>query len=278
MDVRTDEGELKLLTDLLTERYGLVFEGIRLDHLRSRLVPRLGELHLDSFLEYYHYLSFHPRRDEEHELLRARITNNETYFFRETHQFDVLVKQVIPELALRVHTEDRPLRLLSAACSSGEEPYSLVIALQNGGVAMKGLAWRVDACDLNPVRIERARRAVYERHSLRACDGETKRRYFQRQEGERYELRERHREGVHLFEANLVQPGVDRDWPVYDAIFCRNMLIYLSEAAMHQVIDLFARVLAPHGTLFLGHSESLIGKRDDIRPVNVDGSIVYRKV
>ena len=120
----------------------------------------------------------------------------------------------------------------------------MVIALQNGGLELAGVRWEIDACDLNPERIAQARRGSYEAGSLRACDDETRRRYF-REVGGRYELRERYRKGVRFFEANLLAPNGMFGWGTYDAIFCRNMLIYFGEEAFDQVIGLFARSLAP---------------------------------
>ena len=152
---RFETAEWKLLTDVIQERFGLTFGGVRCEILESRLRPRLHALHLRELRDYYHYLRFHPDRDAEFERLAPLITNNETYFFREAHHFDILVRHVIPERRDALRT--RPLRLLSAGCSSGEEAYSMVIALQNAGLELSGIRWEVDACDLNPDRIAQAR-------------------------------------------------------------------------------------------------------------------------
>ena len=149
--------DLKLLGDLIQERFGLTFDGVRQEILASRLQPRMRELRLDSARAYYEYLRFHPQRDAEFDRLPALVTNNETYFFRETRQFEILVDHVLPERKAREPA--RPLRLLSAGCSSGEEPYSLAITLHNAGLA-PGRGWEIDACDLNPERIARAREAT----------------------------------------------------------------------------------------------------------------------
>ena len=271
---RFEAADWKLLTDLIQDRFGLTFDGIRCEILESRLQPRLRELHLQSLRDYYQFLRFHPERDSEFDRLAPLITNNETYFFRESHHFDLLVRQIVPEIRPALRT--RPLRLLSAACSSGEEAYSIVIALQNGGLELAGMRWEIDACDLNPERIAQARRALYDAGSLRACDDETRRRYF-REVGGRFELRERYRKGVRFFEANLLAPNGMFGWGTYDAIFCRNMLIYFGEEAFDQVISLFARSLSPAGYLLLGHSESLLDRVSDFQPVSFGSGVVYRK-
>ena len=265
--------DLKLLGDLIQERFGLTFEGIRQEILASRLGPRLRELHLDSARAYYEYLRFHPLRDAEFDRLPTLVTNNETYFFRETRQFEILVEHVLPER--RALGPRRPLRLLSAGCSSGEEPYSIGIVLQQAGHA-PGRAWEMDACDLNSERIARAKEGAYEEGSLRACDPETRRRYFT-EEGERFRLRQRYRAGIRFFQANLLAPGFALERGAYDAVLCRNLLIYFGDAAFDRLIGLLGRSLLPGGYLFLGHSESLFDRSTDLLPVVVGGSVVYRK-
>jgi chemotaxis protein methyltransferase CheR len=265
--------DLKLLGDLIQERFGLTFEGVRQDILAARLGPRLRELHLDSPRAYYEYLRFHPHRDAELDRLPVLVTNNETYFFRETRQFDILADRVVPER--QVEAPGRALRLLSAGCSSGEEPYSVGIALQNAGHA-PGRVWEMDACDLNPERIARAKEGLYDEGSLRACDTEQRRRFFS-PEGERFRLRQRYRAGVRFFQSNLLSPGFALERGAYDAVLCRNMLIYFGDAAFDRLIGLLGRALLPGGYLFLGHSESLFDRPTDLAPVVVGGSVVYRK-
>jgi chemotaxis protein methyltransferase CheR len=183
------------------------------------------------------------------------------------------VDHVVPER--RAAAAGRPLRILSAGCSSGEEPYSVGIALQNAGHA-PGRIWEMDACDLNPERITRAKEAWYEESSLRACDADTRRRYFAR-EGGRYRLRERYRTGIRFFQANLLSPGFAVERGAYDAVLCRNLLIYFCDAAFERAIGLLGRALLPGGYLFLGHSESLFERSTELVPLVVGGSVVYRK-
>lgn len=265
--------DLKLLGDLIQERFGLTFDGVRREILAARLGPRLRELRLDSARAYYEYLRFHPMRDAEFDRLPALVTNNETYFFRETRQFDILVDHVLPERRALAH--GGPIRVLSAGCSSGEEPYSIGIALQNAGHA-PGRVWEMDACDLNPERIARAKEAAYEEGSLRACDPEMRKRYFT-VEGEKHRLRERYRAGIRFFQANLLAPGFALERAAYDVVLCRNLLIYFGDAAFDRAIGLLGRSLRPGGYLFLGHSESLFDRGTDLVPVVVGGSVVYRK-
>jgi chemotaxis protein methyltransferase CheR len=264
----------KLLTDLLEERFGLCFAAGRQEILEGRLRPRLAALHLDDIRAYYHYLRAHPEREAEFVELTLRITNNETYFFREAAHFDAIVERVIPELAPGL--DGRPLRLLSAACSSGEEPYSLAIRLGDEGFELRGVRWEIDACDLNAARLEQARAATYEGLAFRACDEELRRRCFQEKAG-RHQLRERYRRGVRFFQANLAAPFFGATWGRYDIVLCRNLLIYFSNEAFDRLIGGFGQIVRPGGYLFLGHSESLFDRGSAFEPVHFARTMAYRR-
>jgi chemotaxis protein methyltransferase CheR len=270
-----EENDWKQLSELIENRFGLLFDGGRRDILDSRLRTRARHLGLETLREYYLYLRFHPDREAELTRLVSLITNNETYFFRETNQFDILIRHVIPPLMPGL--KDRPLKILCAGCSSGEEAYSLVIALQNAGQDAAGVTWEIDAHDVDTEQIAQAREAVYEQTSLRACDADARRRYFN-PVGSRFQLKDRHRQGVRFFETNLVAPKWSLGRDVYDVVLCRNMLIYFAQPAFTSVIDMFSQWLRPGGYLMLGHSESLLDRKTPFVPVMLEGGVVYRKL
>jgi len=269
-----DEAESKLLSDLVQEHFGLSFSGVRREILASRVRPRMAALRLGTLLDYYHYLRSHPQRDGELDHLACHLTNNETYFFREPHHFDIIVRHVIPPLMPQLRS--RPLRVLSAGCSSGEEPYTLAIALHDSGLELRGVSWEIDACDLNRDRLARARAASYEGGALRVCSDEALRRCFEERDGRRV-LRERYRKGVRFFEANLAT-AYTLGCSLYDVVLCRNLLIYFDDAGFDRAVEVLGRALAPGGYLLLGHSESLIDRSDEFAPVWLEGAMVYRKV
>jgi chemotaxis protein methyltransferase CheR len=270
------EADWKLLTDLIEERFGLSFAGARQDILEGRLRPRLDALRLDGVRAYYHYLRAHPSSEEEFRELSRRITNNETYFFRESAHFEAIVNVVVPELGPLLRS--RPLRILSAACSSGEEPYSLAVRLTDAGFELSGVRWEIDACDLNPMRIEQARSGVYEGLSFRACDEATIRRCFEEETAGRFRLKERYRRGVRFFQANLAAPFSGVGWGRYDIVLCRNLLIYFGSEAFDRLIARFAELLCPGGYLFLGHAESLFDRPVDFEPVHFKDTMAYRRL
>ncbi len=270
-----DSTDWKLLIELIENHFGLMFDGSRRDILDSRLRSRMGELGLGLLREYYLHLCFHPDREAELARLASLITNNETYFFRETLQFDILIRHVVPPL--RPELKNRPLKILCAGCSSGEEAYSLVIALQAAGLETAGITWEIEAHDVDSEQIANGREAVYDENSLRACDDNSRRRYFT-PVGGRYRLKDRYRQGVRFFETNLVAPGWALGRGVYDVVFCRNMLIYFTAPAFTGVVSLFAQVRRPGGYLMLGHSESLLDRSTPFAPVLFEGGVVYRKL
>jgi chemotaxis protein methyltransferase CheR len=269
----TADDEWNFLLDLVSREFGLVFQNSRRRHLEGRLGERLSALGLESLAAYTRYLARHPERAAELRVLAGILPNNETYFFREAHHFDLLVEQVVPQVSA-----SRPghLRVLSAGCSSGDEAYSIVIALQKARLLRAGLAWKIDACDLNPECIAQAREGLYEAGSLRACDEPRRAAHFHVQ-GERFRLRSEHREGTSFFEANLASAHLEFPGAPYHVVFCRNVLMYFAEAAFHCALSHFHRALAEGGYLFLGHAESLIGRRRDFLPARLCDSIVYRK-
>ena len=269
-----DSADWKLLSQFIEDRFGLLFDGSRRDILDSRLRSRMRELRLGSLQDYYVYLRSHPDREAELGRLASLITNNETYFFRETGQFDILIRHVIPPL--KAELKHRPLKILCAGCSSGEEAYSLVIALQNAGLETAGIGWEIDAHDVDREQIAAGREALYDAGSLRTCDEASRRRYFTAVGG-RYRLKDRYRLGVRFFETNFVAPRWGLARGVFDVVLCRNMLIYFTPAAFSTAIDLFGQVLRPGGYLMLGHSESLLDRNTPFAPVLLDGGIVYRK-
>ncbi len=166
------------------------------------------------------------------------------------------------------------LSVLCAGCSSVEEPYSLNIFSREH---LPGNGLRIDAFDVDGARLETAETATYGTHSLRAASEQQIRDYFVRSGAEQYELLPRYRERVRFSRGNILDIAT---WPQksgYDVIFCRNVLIYYSEEAVHRAIDHFAQALRPGGLLFLGHAESIIGVSPYFDAVRLKRCIAYRR-
>lgn len=264
--------ELALFNEFFSSHFGLYFSEHKREILESRLLPRLRANRVQRFIDYYLLLQYDLER--ELDSLTQAITNNESYFFRETGQFEVLDRDLLYEL--ESHGISRQLRFLSAGCSSGEEPYTLNIYLREiSGHIPADL--RIDAFDLDQERLALARRGLYRSSSLRALDESQIGRYFTAIDARNYELRGPYRRGVRFSFGNILDvttfpPGVK-----YDVIFCRNVLIYFSETALKTAIDNFAKVIRHDGLLFLGHSESIIGLSKAFQAERLGQCIVYRR-
>jgi chemotaxis protein methyltransferase CheR len=242
----------------IIQRIGLQFDDARLGLLGEVLQRRLDTLGRPSDA-YLGGLEHEPSGGEIAALARE-LTVGETYFFRNNEQFRALAEVVLPE-RMRLHRVPGVLRLLSAGCASGEEAYSMAIVVRE---TIPDPAWEVviRAVDLNPAALEKAARARYSSWSLRDTPPDVRRKWF-RVDGRELILDDAVRTAVRFDNANLASndPGL---WQpaAYDAIFCRNVLMYFAPEQMSAVIARIARSLAPGGFLFLGHAETLRGVSD----------------
>ncbi|MCB1057662.1 MAG: protein-glutamate O-methyltransferase CheR [Acidobacteria bacterium] len=266
--------EQALFNEVLSREFGLHFPDGKRQILQSRLEPRLRDLRLRRFLDYY--LKLQCELGEERDHLVRRVTNNETYFFREKAQFDALFDVALPGL-LEAPAHPGKLRLLSAGCSSGEEPYTLAIYARQNRFRLGTTEVQVEAFDIDTDRLALAEAGEYQPRSLRTLDPERTGYFFRRPAEDRFVLKEPFREGVRFRRGNIVDPASFNPQGSYDALFCRNVLIYFSDVALHRAIENFARALRPGGILFLGHSESIIGLSPHFETLRLDRCIAYRR-
>lgn len=255
---------------MIANRLGLQFEDRKLgflgEVLRRRLDAsgRVGEA----------WLSFEPSR-EELGALAQELTVSETYFFRHMDQFRAFAEVALPE-RVRAQADRRRLRVLSAGCASGEEAYSLAILMLEN---LADPAWEVSTrgIDVNPVMPRKAERARYSSWALRETPLDVQRKWF-RQEGNEVVLADAARRAVTFEERNLVDEDATFWEPEsYDAIFCRNVIMYFTPEAAHAVIARIQRALAPGGYLFLGHAESLRGLSEDFHLRHTHGTFYYQR-
>ena len=271
------EEEFRLLREFIHERYGLFFDEGQRSSLRSRLEGRLAGLGLRSFEDYYHYLRFGPQRAEELDRMISHLTNNETYFFRESPQLQVFSDPILKALKERkTRTGDRALRILSAGCSTGEEAHTLAMIVHDSGQFFWNWDVQVFGLDVDAAAVEKARRAVYFHNSFRSVSPAVMERHFVRQ-GTGEQVKEGIRKLAHFRQGNLMEPASYEGMAPLDAVFCRNVLIYFSDASTLKIVRLFHEALAPGGYLFLGHAESLSRITDLFTPIRFQGAIVYQK-
>ena len=257
-----------LLNELISERFGIEFPEHRRELLATRLRPRLASLRLPSYWDYY----LHLRTDTngEKQRLAELVTNNETFFFRETRQIESFLKEAVPLLRPAGGIPQTP-RVLCAGCSSGEEPYTM-------NILAHPLSLTIDAFDIDAGRIDAARRAEYGRSSVRLATPEQLERHFSPSGPEQWSLRPAWRRNIRFSWGNIVELETFRGEELYDAVFCRNVLIYFSPASLRRAVRHFAAVLRPGGLLVLGATESIIGLSEDFETIRLSGTIAYRRV
>ncbi len=260
--------EFRDFQELIYREAGIHLSPIKKALLTGRLAKRMRELQMKRFQDYFAFITADRSGDEMVILLDA-ITTNETHFFREPRQFDYLEQVVYPEWqrSAAVGQRQRRLRLWSAACSTGEEPYSLAMSLLANFAPEQG--WSVDilASDLSTKVLDRARAGVWPLKRADNIPQHLLKRYMLRgsglQEG-KMKAGPEVRQPLDFQRINLNEDS----YPVrggLDAIFCRNVLIYFDTESRSRVINRLLDLLAPDGLLFLGHAESLTGLNDRVR-------------
>ncbi len=276
-DAELSEEEFRLLRDFVHERFGLYFDESQRASLRSRLAPRLALLGLVSFEDYYRYLRFAPERADEQQRMVSHLTNNETYFFREQPQLNVFSGHVLKAIKDRkARNDEKRLHVLSAGCSTGEEPLTLGMILFDSGQFFWGWDVRVTGLDVDGAALDKARRGVYHQNSLRAVQPTVLERHFAKEDGG-VRVKDGPRKAVSFRAGNLLDPASYRGLAPLDVVFCRNVLIYFSDGAVQRAVGLFHEALAPGGYLFLGHAESLARVSSPFVPIRFQGAIVYQK-
>ncbi len=269
------DGEFQFLRSFVLQHCGISLGEQKRQLVQGRLQRRLRALGLRHFAGYCELL----RSDPQSELgeLASAISTNVTSFFREMHHYDLLVNELLPRWLKEKRGSGGRLRIWSAGCSSGEEPYALAMVLAEAleGHASAGFDARILATDLSPQALAVARKGMYPLERLSGISDERRKRWLLRGAGEFEGLASIH---PRLRELVTIQPlNLLHDWPMkgpFDAIFCRNVVIYFDQPTKQRLFRRYAELLPAGGYLFLGHSESLHGINDDFELI---GRTVYRK-
>ncbi len=270
------EPELVHIRDVIYRAAGIFHPDNKLRLLQDRCGRRMKELKLENLRQYSECLTSHPQRQAELVALLNEITIGETCFFRNQPQLDALRHVVIPNiLQAKSHLPLRRLRIWSAGCSTGEEPYTLrMLTLEEAGGQLKDWSTEILATDLNERSLAHAQLGVYGDYSTRHLAPSYRSKYFLPLE-DKLQVNALARSSVSFSRLNLSDDSRMTFMKSMDAIFCCNVLIYFDLASKRRVIQHFFNNLLPHGYLFLGHSESLYGVNDDFRLVHLPGATAY---
>lgn len=261
--------------DLVHSHAGIFLEESKLDSLRISLVTRATRLGADSLGDYYGMLE---KDEAEFKELLNLVTINETSFFRFPQQFDALRATVLPEIMSGKRNGSRSLRMWSAGCSTGEEPYSIAMALADSG--LRGLGWdaQVLGTDVSTQALAVAKAGIYGKRVVVSVPKDILSRHFEDLGGQRFRVTKAVKEHVDFGYHNLIK----EPYPLslmgnWDIIFCRNVTIYFRLESTKRVVHNFYRSLNPGGYLFIGHSETLSSISDEFEPVEIGGVFLYRK-
>jgi chemotaxis protein methyltransferase CheR len=264
----------RLLRDAIYRRTGIWFADSSKYLLQKRLSPRARELNFDSFQKYYYFLQYDPRADVEFDEIYDLVTTKETYFFREPAQLAAFIEEIVPDILSRKSVNK--IRVWSAGCASGEEPYSIAMLLQESRFFERS-GFEIFASDISSEVLVRARKGQYREAAFRSTDPSLRDKYFTRQPDGSWRIRDEIRNRVSFGRLNLYdEPRVSLLGNL-DVIFCRNVIIYFDDASKRTVISNFYNRLVDGGYLLLGHSESLISLSTQFKLKHLKNDMVYQK-
>lgn len=267
------ENDFKVIKKLVAEKTGIHLTDAKKDLVYGRLSKRIRTLGLSSFQEYIEYV----KHDHEEELINFinAITTNLTSFFRENHHFNYLGNALLQKL-LKANDDTRKIRIWSAGCSTGEEPYSIAMTLLDKMEGLHNWDIKILATDLDTNVIKTAMTGVYPIERINGIDSKLKKRWFLNGKGQKSGFVKVSRELQDLI--TFRQLNLMNQWPMkgkFDVIFCRNVVIYFDKPTQKVLFDRFANLLSHDGTLFIGHSETLFKVSDRFKSL---GSTIYQKL
>ena len=267
------DGEFRLFRELIYDECGISMGAEKRLFLESRLRRRIDELGIKSAYEYYCLVKSAGEKSREMPALLDTLMICETSFFRNLPQFELLKDSVLPEIVAKKESAGSKLiRVWSAGCSTGQEPYSAVMTLLESLPAAQEWTIRVFASDLSFTALERAQCGLYRIDQVRGLGEPYVSKYF-REENGNYVMAEQVKRRVIFDYHNLKHDNGIRG---LDIIFCRNVMIYFDADEQRRLVGRFANCLIPGGFLFLGHAESLQGLSNRFAMVHRNKGIAYR--
>ena len=264
------------LRALIYKETGMLFEDKKDYYISARVQQRMEKTGSKSFNEYYHTLLFSNPRDELQRFIEA-ITINETYFFRDFPQLQGFAEKVLPPYLERKKTaRDLKLKIWSAACSTGEEAYTLSIIFQEMIDDYSKWNTEILATDVDRNVLDHASKGLYGERSMKDTPLPYKQKYFLRQDDE-WQVLKHTKDPIKFLQLNFIDRLAMRSIQGLDFVFCRNVLIYFDDDSRKKVINSLYDSLNPGGYLFLGHSESIGRITAAFELQNVGGFLCYRR-
>jgi chemotaxis protein methyltransferase CheR len=265
------------LRDFIYEKCGIFYSDTKKYLVENRLTRRLEEYGFKTFEEYLYFLKYDSRRHHELSFLFDVITTNETSFFRNPPQLEAFEKGILPLVVENCRkSSNSRMKIWSAPCSTGEEPYTLAIILLENRAIMAGISTEIIASDISEGVLTSARRGIYGTNAIRSTSKYIIDKYFT-VNSDTYTIKPEIKNMVKFSNINLYDQTKMKTMRGFDVIFCRNVLIYFDEKAKRQIVASLYDSLNPNGYLFIGHSETLHNISRAFKLVNYNRMPVYKK-
>ena len=265
------------LRDMIYEKSGMYFNDSKRYLLESRIGGRLKECSCKSYDEYYYLLKYDPLRFQEINKLFDAVTTNETYFFRDTFQLEAFEKKIMSLIIEKKEkSKKRSIKIWSAACSTGEEPYTIAILLMENRLLLQSYSIEVLASDISENVLSSARKGIYGSYSLRNLSKEHLKKYFSPLDG-KYMVNPEVKKLIRYCNINLYDTEKIKSIQNVDIAFCRNVLIYFDNTSKKKVISNIYDSLDQGGFLIIGPSESLHSVSRAFKLLNFNRAIIYQK-
>ncbi|MBJ7551848.1 CheR family methyltransferase [Marinomonas ostreistagni] len=254
IDIKITNAEFERFRDFFYRKTGIRFEDSKRYFVDKRLVERIKKTSSNSFRDYFTSMRFQASGEELQQLINI-MTVNETYFFRESHQFDCMVEELLDEI---VRTQNKTeLKIWSVPSSTGEEPYSIAIYLMEKWPGINHVDVELLSSDIDSSVLEKAKAGIFNERSVQNLSPALRKKYFNKTEFGLYQATDDLRSCVHFSKVNLNEQKDMQKYRDIDLIFCRNVLIYFDDYSRRNVAEALYDALSPGGYIFLGHSESM---------------------
>jgi len=274
--VEIDSLKLKKLRNYLNDEIGIYVEDDKLKSIYERKIKKLLEkFDYDNFNKFFKDLLLRKNSLLKQELINV-FTVNETYFFREKHQFDTLINYILPELD-KIRPLSEVISILCAPVSTGEELYSIAILLMEEGKLIKKRDFLLLGIDIDSNVISKAKEGIYSARSIQKLPPEIIKKYFIEKNG-KYMVRDFLKKAVNFKVVNILDRYAMKRLGMFDVIFSRNMLIYFDEKSKREALAIFYSILKDEGYLFLGHAERIPNDIKLFKSLKIGESFVYKKV
>ncbi|MDD2196916.1 MAG: protein-glutamate O-methyltransferase [Bacteroidales bacterium] len=270
------QDEFDKLSKFIYKESGIKMPPVKKIMLQSRLQKRLRHLNISNFKDYIDYVFSKEGLNNEIIHMLDVVSTNKTDFFREPIHFDFLLQEVLPQFILDRNNQ-RTIKVWSAGCSSGEEPYTIAIVLSDFAEKNPGFDYSIVGTDISTQILQKAADAVYKEDRVQIIPMETKRKYFLRSKDRvnpTVKVDSSLRRKVRFGRLNFMDPHYEVP-ETFDVIFCRNVLIYFDRETQEKVIQKLCAKLKPNGYFFLGHSESIMNMDVPLKQVK---PTVFRRI